>query len=301
MENVRNRACNKSIKGIPIKYKGEVILLDPVKVGIATFGLTASLVIAGVTVYNAPRIVQTVGQEMAEAGQNLVVYGEKLEAERETSYLKVLQYYKNINRKWEEANYFISKNDGIIYPEYALISQDIYSDKDLMDIKISAYMREFHENSKPLFKNLAELEGLEYENLNEYVKAKGYENVSDFMQNCDKLVKEILENEYKRKNELESQSKEETITFVEEQPDNLKEWFTEILEAENPDDKIYEFYQYCDLNEEKFNDFISKYAYAIGKDYTDIDGYLQDIGFSSKSEWVEYQFQKTMDEAKRGR
>ena len=154
MKNVNEaieNAKRKSIKkGIPIKYKGQIIKLDPTKVAIASFGLTASLVIAGI------------------ATSKLI---DKVETKLEENEI-VKEYNDEMNDTWKEEVHRVNNNRSYAI-DYSDIAIEILKDEDTREQKLYSYIC-----------------SRSYKNLNEYVIERGFNSVDEWKNYCkDQILK----------------------------------------------------------------------------------------------------------------
>ena len=303
MKDVRNKARNKSIKGIPVKYKGEVVLLDPRKVAIATFSVTASLVILGTSlVYvKAPEILQSTGQVMTEIGGNfqskgeeLISQGQNIEEERQYNDVAVFKYYGEINRNWEDKGYIPYQKEGdslLKNPDVEAIYNDmITNDNHLMDAKLYTYFMKYRANDKKMLKYLGQIDKKEYDTISDYVTERGFEDYEEFKKHCDELVR----------NELKSQlTKEEKVEDIKNDPaviqannDLTTFWVSELEKAEDVDAKIFEFYKIY-KDKDLVDELVMKYGFNQGMDYNNLEQYLMQKGYSSIEEWSNYYMEQT--------
>ncbi len=173
MKNVNEaieNAKRKSIKkGIPIKYKGQIIKLDPTKVAIASFGLTASLVIAGI------------------ATSKLI---DKVETKLEENEI-VKEYNDEMNDTWKEEVHRVDNNRSYAI-DYSDIAIEILKDEDTREQKLYSYICSRYKETEitDLLQILAFTEGKSYKNLNEYVIERGFNSVDEWKNYCkDQILK----------------------------------------------------------------------------------------------------------------
>lgn len=298
MKDVRNKACKKSIKGIPIKYNGEVVLLDPKKVGIAAFSVTASLVILGTSlVYvKAPEILQSTGKVMTEIGGNfqskgeeLIEKGQNIEEERQYNDVAVFKYYNEINRKWEDSGYIPYQKEGdalLKNPDVEAIYNDIITnDSHLMDAKLYTYFMKYRLNDKKMLRYLGQIDKKEYETIVDYVKEHGFKDYEEFKDHCDELVRNELKSQIKSEEKTEDIKNDPAV--VQANSDLTTFWVSELEKSEDVDGKIFEFYQiYKDID--LADELVMKYGFNQGMDYNNLEQYLMQKGYASIEEWVNY-------------
>ena len=170
-EDIYNNAKNKSLKkGIPIKYKGQIIKLDPLKVAIASFGLTASLVVAGIA---TSKLVQHIKKEVKEVSD-------------------IMEYRSDVMKNWDDNGDIYRVNENKHYAiDYVDIASDILSDTNTRDAKLFVFLGRSGENSnefKELLTTLAYIEGENYQTLEEYVKVKGFNSIKEWNEFCKETI-----------------------------------------------------------------------------------------------------------------
>ena len=302
MKDVKDKACNKSVKGIPIKYKGEIIQLDPKKVGIATFAVTASLVILGTSVYiKTPEILKSTGNvitkisdDLQDKGEELVQIAQNIKEERQYNDIAVFKYYGQVNRQWEDNGYVSYAKEGDSLEKLA-DTDAIYNDilngnANLHDPKLYAYFSEYKLQHDNMLKLLSEKDNKEYSSVNDYVVAHGFSDYGEFRNHCDKIVR----------NELKSQiTKEENVEDIKNDPaviqansDLTTFWVSEVQMSEDADKKIFEFYSiYKDMD--LVDELVMKYGFNQGMDYNNLEQYLMQKGYTSVEEWANYYMEQT--------
>ena len=171
MKNVNEaieNAKRKSIKkGIPIKYKGQIIKLDPTKVAIASFGLTASLIIAGI------------------ATSKLI---DKVETKLEENEI-VKEYNDEMNDIWKEEVHRVDNNRSYAI-DYSDIAIEILRDENTREQKLYSYICSRYKETEitDLLQILAFTEGKSYKNLNEYVIERGFNSVDEWKNYCEDQI-----------------------------------------------------------------------------------------------------------------
>jgi hypothetical protein len=171
VKSVYENSKSKSLKkGIPVKYKGQIIKLDPVKVAVASFGLTATLVITGVASAKLYNIIKT---DIKEG--NIVS-----------------DYESSVMKDWNESNEFYRVNNNRNYAiDYFDIAKDILTNGD---IKLYSFLSRYTKDSNEtheLLTQMAFIEDAEYQTLEEYVTYKGFNSIDEW---CSYCRSQILEN-----------------------------------------------------------------------------------------------------------
>ena len=159
-EIVENAKRKSTRKGIPIKYKGQIVRLDPAKVAVASFGLTASLIIAGIA---SSKLIENV---------------------KETKV--VVEYQGDVNKTWADNGEIYRVNNNLDYAiDYFDIANDILKSGDEREAKLLSFImsHKASENSD-LFQSLAFIEDKDYKNLEEYVIDRGFSSVDEWKNYC---------------------------------------------------------------------------------------------------------------------
>lgn len=171
MKNVNEaieNAKRKSIKkGIPIKYKGQIIKLDPTKVAIASFGLTASLIIVGI------------------ATSKLI---DKVETKLEENEI-VKEYNDEMNNTWKEEVHRVDNNRSYAI-DYSDIAIEILKDENTREQKLYSYICSRYKETEinDLLQTLAFTEGKSYTNLSEYIIDRGFNSVDEWKDYCKNQI-----------------------------------------------------------------------------------------------------------------
>lgn len=160
VENAKRKSIKK---GIPVKYKGQIIKLDSTKAAIASFGLTASLVIAGIS---SAKIIDKVETKLDE---NQIVK----------------EYNDEMNERWKEEIYRVNSNQNYAI-DYSDIAVEILKDENTREQKLYSYIvSRFKETEiNELLQTLAFTEGKNYSSLNEYVIDRGFNSVDEWKNYC---------------------------------------------------------------------------------------------------------------------
>mgnify|MGYP004612710841 FL=1 len=165
-EIVENAKRKSTRKGIPIKYKGQIVRLDPAKVAVASFGVTASLIIAGIA---SSKLIENVKETKA-----------------------VVEYQGDINKTWADNGEIYRVNNNRDYAiDYFDIANDILKSGDERDAKLLSFImsHKASENSD-LFQSLAFIEDKSYKNLEEYIIDRGFNSVDEWKNYCkDQILK----------------------------------------------------------------------------------------------------------------
>jgi len=165
-EIVENAKRKSTRKGIPIKYKGQIVRLDPAKVAVASFGVTASLIIAGIA---SSKLIENVKETKA-----------------------VVEYQGDINKTWTDNGEIYRVNNNRDYAiDYFDIANDILKSGDERDAKLLSFImsHKASENSD-LFQSLAFIEDKSYKNLEEYITDRGFNSVDEWKNYCkDQILK----------------------------------------------------------------------------------------------------------------
>ncbi len=165
-EIVENAKRKSTRKGIPIKYKGQIVRLDPAKVAVASFGVTASLIIAGIA---SSKLIENVKETKA-----------------------VVEYQGDINKTWADNGEIYRVNNNSDYAiDYFDIANDILKSGDERDAKLLSFImsHKASENSD-LFQSLAFIEDKSYKNLEEYITDRGFNSVDEWKNYCkDQILK----------------------------------------------------------------------------------------------------------------
>ncbi len=165
-EIVENAKRKSTRKGIPIKYKGQIVRLDPAKVAVASFGVTASLIIAGIA---SSKLIENFKETKA-----------------------VVEYQGDINKTWADNGEIYRVNNNRDYAiDYFDIANDILKSGDERDAKLLSFImsHKASENSD-LFQSLAFIEDKSYKNLEEYIIDRGFNSVDEWKNYCkDQILK----------------------------------------------------------------------------------------------------------------
>lgn len=167
-EIVENAKKKSTKKGIPIKYKGQIVRLDPSKVAVASFGLTATLIIAGIA---SSKLIEHVKEE---------VYETKV----------VMDYEGDMNKTWQDNGEIYRVNNNRDYAiDYFDIANDILKSGDERESKLLSFVmtHKASENSD-LFQSLAFIEDKDYKNLEEYIIDRGFNSVDEWKAYCTNQI-----------------------------------------------------------------------------------------------------------------
>lgn len=175
IEETISNAKNKSIKkGIPIKYKGQIIRLDPAKTSVAAFGLTASLVIAGVA---SSKLINAVKTEIKNNDT-------------------IVAYEDDVYQTWNDNNDIYRVNNNRSYAiDYIDIANDILKNEEEREQKLFSFvvLRKKNESDE-LISTLAFIEDKNYSTLEEYVIDRGFNSVDEWSKYCKEQILDNSEN-----------------------------------------------------------------------------------------------------------
>lgn len=316
IRKLRSKATGKSIYAATIDYKGKKIDIDLNKAATKTFSTTATLVIVSMILVNAPELTQKVGEGMVKTGTKLESYGEQvisvgeeLQEDKDYNTIEKINYLNAIYENWCTTG-CIKFDDGDTFINFETLAKDILSNEEMESIKVYAYCNNIETNpftKKDLFEKMAQLEGKNYSDLEEYVQANGYESVEEWKKHCDDLVIEQL-----KKQEL-SQSLEEhgidnshlSIEQKEEMQSNYEVsseyWVDRICSSEDPHLAFYKYYKASTKDEIYLDMVVSQFTFHLANselnefniEYCEsFSQYLMKMGFTNVDEWIDFNQEK---------
>lgn len=177
--DIKRKAQKKSVTAINVEYNGKNINLDPAKVKIAAFTLSASLIITGIA---SVKIAEKAVDKISQTG-------------KDTAYL--IDYYSNYNGYLTNQGYISRTSDNKNYQiDCVGIALDLLDDGDLRDQHLYCIFKN-HGNSNNTISNvvryMGQMEKQNYNDLESYAKYRGFNSAHEWAEYCNDQILEEKE------------------------------------------------------------------------------------------------------------